>query len=337
MLRAIGLIMVIFAHASPPDFLFQIRNFDVPLMVLISGMSFGLTYTGQEPYRAYVWKRIKRLLLPTWIFLTIYLSLISILGLSSVEDLSVLGTVRNYLLVGSVGYLWIIRVFLMIALVAPFISAVREKTGAKGRYLSKLLLIFVGYEVCRYFFLPYMHSGLVQEIAYLTILLAVPYSLIFALGLRVFQNSNKENMLLLLSSLSVFLVSAFLTWRSNGSFVPTQQYKYPPSTYFLSYALTVSLFFWIIGHELWNAVAKNKTLKRFFLFVAKNSMWIYLWHLPLAEASKSVSVNFVYKFFAMLLISICITFVQVWFVRNIMVPKASNARLQKNLKVLLTG
>ncbi len=39
-LRFVGLIMIIFAHVNPPAVLFQLRNFDVPLMVLISGVSF---------------------------------------------------------------------------------------------------------------------------------------------------------------------------------------------------------------------------------------------------------------------------------------------------------
>ena len=39
-LRFIGLSMVIFAHVGPPKLLFQLRNFDVPLLVIISGMAF---------------------------------------------------------------------------------------------------------------------------------------------------------------------------------------------------------------------------------------------------------------------------------------------------------
>jgi len=66
-LRFLGLCMIILAHVDPSDGLFQLRNFDVPLMVLISGVSFGLSYKG-EPYGSYVWKRVKRLLLPVWIF-----------------------------------------------------------------------------------------------------------------------------------------------------------------------------------------------------------------------------------------------------------------------------
>lgn len=39
-MRCFGLLLIILAHVSPPDTLFQIRTFDVPMMVFISGMSY---------------------------------------------------------------------------------------------------------------------------------------------------------------------------------------------------------------------------------------------------------------------------------------------------------
>ena len=70
-LRFIGLAMIILAHVSPPPFLFQLRNFDVPLMVLLSAISYGLSYKPTETYPMYFWKRIKRLVFPVWLFLTL--------------------------------------------------------------------------------------------------------------------------------------------------------------------------------------------------------------------------------------------------------------------------
>jgi len=39
-LRFIGLSLIVFAHVKPPTILFEIRSFDVPLMLFISGMSY---------------------------------------------------------------------------------------------------------------------------------------------------------------------------------------------------------------------------------------------------------------------------------------------------------
>lgn len=43
-MRAIGLLCVILAHINPPSLLLQIRSFDVPLMLFVS----GLVYSGRN-------------------------------------------------------------------------------------------------------------------------------------------------------------------------------------------------------------------------------------------------------------------------------------------------
>ena len=119
LLRFIGLAMIILAHVGSPTIILQLRNFDVPLMVLVSGASFALAYRN-EPYASYVWKRIKRLLFPTWIFLTAYFSIMFATGFPmALPDLNKIA--ESYLLLSGIGYVWIIRVFLLVALVSPLI------------------------------------------------------------------------------------------------------------------------------------------------------------------------------------------------------------------------
>ncbi|MGX7099286.1 acyltransferase family protein [Globicatella sanguinis] len=72
-LRSIGLLCIILAHVSAPKFVLQIRNFDVPLMAFIMGISFYLTNKNKHfNLIEYSKKRFKRLLFPTWKFLTIF-------------------------------------------------------------------------------------------------------------------------------------------------------------------------------------------------------------------------------------------------------------------------
>lgn len=42
-LRSIAFIGLIIAHVNPPVFLMQLRNFDVPMMVFISGVAFAMS------------------------------------------------------------------------------------------------------------------------------------------------------------------------------------------------------------------------------------------------------------------------------------------------------
>ena len=70
-LKFVGLVMIILAHSGPPGGIFQLRNFDVPLMVFCSGFvfSYGVSYSG---YLSYVMARLQRLVIPVWFFLLFF-------------------------------------------------------------------------------------------------------------------------------------------------------------------------------------------------------------------------------------------------------------------------
>lgn len=57
-LRSLSLLLIFLVHTNPPEIILQIRNFDVVSMVLVSGMSFALSYK-KEGYLMYISKRTK--------------------------------------------------------------------------------------------------------------------------------------------------------------------------------------------------------------------------------------------------------------------------------------
>lgn len=57
--------------------------------------------------------------------------------------------------------------------------------------------------------------------------------------------ARRSILILIFVNVSVFLFSAIVLCLANGGVVPTQVYKYPPSIYYLSYALSVSLLIWL--------------------------------------------------------------------------------------------
>ena len=71
-LKKLGLLLFFLAHVSPLVFLFQLRNFDVILMIIVSSILFFLSRK-KLSFGDYILKRFKRLVIPTWIFLTIFL------------------------------------------------------------------------------------------------------------------------------------------------------------------------------------------------------------------------------------------------------------------------
>lgn len=57
LLRFIALTCIIIAHINPSPLLFQLRNFDVPLMVFLSGVSFRISSGNNDGYSYCLWGR----------------------------------------------------------------------------------------------------------------------------------------------------------------------------------------------------------------------------------------------------------------------------------------
>lgn len=330
LLRFVGLAMVILAHVEPPAWLFQLRNFDVPLMVLLSGISFGLSWRG-ESYGAYVWKRVKRLVFPVWIFLTAYFVFVGLTGLLiQVPDTETL--ISSYLLRSGIGYVWIIRIFLLVALIAPFILQFSRRTPGQGAYFLTLAGVYLAYEGLVVMLQPPLH-GLAGELFEEMFLYLVPFAGLFALGLRFDTLDRRQTAMLAGGALGLFAVIGAGLYVTEGRLVPTQESKYPPTIYYLSYALGVSSLLWLQSERLL-AVLKVTPFYAAVIFVAQNSIWAYLWHIPLVEA---VRVNFYLKYPLVFVLAAALTYLQVTCLRRLVLPRLSSPTLRKNLNLLLTG
>lgn len=141
-LRFVGIMMIILAHTGSSNLIHQIRCFDVPLMLFVSGLAYGGKVI--ENYKKFIIKRTKRLIIPCYLFLVVYFTIALLLDnldliSSDISFSSVIGTFL-FLDAPSIGYFWIIRVQLLVMLVIPMIC-----------FLSRSLKIQVGggyFEIC---------------------------------------------------------------------------------------------------------------------------------------------------------------------------------------------
>jgi fucose 4-O-acetylase-like acetyltransferase len=329
-LRFLGLAMIILAHVNPPAIIFQIRNFDVPLMVMISGVSFNLSYK-QESYTSYLWKRVKRLLFPLWIFLTCYFALVFLLH--PIKLPSIRTILESYFLLSGIGFVWIIRVFLFMAALAPFIMNFHLKFKRNFHYFLAIGLVYLAYEIILLTSRPFFSTLKWMIIFENTVLYLMPYIVIFAIGLRLNNISKKLLVYIAISTLSAFGIMALSFYLNSGLFIQTQGFKYPPSIYYLSYALGVSIVLWLASGSIVNFVDKLK-LTIPVLFIAQNSMWIYLWHIPLLNIIK---FPFYFSYPLIFLTASLITFVQVSLIRSSILPNVQNVNVRKNINMIFTG
>lgn len=271
-LKVIGLLCIILAHVCTNDLILQLRNFDVPLMVLVSGFlsveSYKRSLNKDSSLMNYYWKRIKRLLFPTWIFLLFFFIFMNIFFLDGSYGYGLDKIIRSFLLLDGIGYVWIIRVYLICALLTPLFFYFNSKIKSNSLKFIILVGLYLIYELSVFYHLN--ESGIILGffISY-----AIPYGVIYALGMFSKRTSSKRDLYLAAGFLLIFIFSAIILFLQFNGFQLTQGMKYPPRIYYISYALFVSF--------LLLAIFKKANLKEngLLMFISRSSLWIYLWHI----------------------------------------------------------
>lgn len=277
-LRGAGLLLIILAHIGPPNWIQQLRCFDVPLMVFISGLSSsGKVLT--VPYSNFVIRRTKRLVYPTWLFISFYIFLLYIA--QSLEIIPHYITwnrvIESFLLLKGVGYVWIIRVFLLMMLITPLLNKLCLKVRRTWVFILFLFSLYVLQEVLCFVIPKISFNSVLSFIINEYILYLIGYSLLFVLGikLRTYQNKRYTTAIIVFILLLLLIVNAIVYIRIYGTPIYINEFKYPPHAFFLIYGASISVILWLIK-PLYKCVSNNV----FFLFLGRNSIWIYLWHIP---------------------------------------------------------
>ena len=118
LLRTIGILFIFLAHVDVPFVIGQVINFNVILLVVIS----GYVYREAKDYKKYIYKRIKRLVLPAWLFLTFFflgLFLVEKILKIEVGGLNINTIISSYTFWWGIGFVWIIRIYLGVAILGP--------------------------------------------------------------------------------------------------------------------------------------------------------------------------------------------------------------------------
>lgn len=270
-LRFIGTVLVIFAHVGAPEWIQNIRTFDVVMLVLISGMSINKSRnTGN--YSVYLYGRLKKMILPLYTVLTIIFLInfifSTLFGISSAGiDLNV--ALRSYLLLDGIGYVWIVRVFLCVALVAPLFPKIFKDINV-FRFSFIMTTLYFVYSVMSFFMRDTQYW--MFELFFIQV---IPYIIVAAIGYKLYSDVATKRFMLLFAGtglIGITIVNAVL----NKTILP-DYYKYPPQLQYLFYGLFVSLCLFVL-------VEKYKSVERFFskkfiTFISVHSYDIYVYHI----------------------------------------------------------
>ena len=298
-IRLFAIFLIILAHVSNvPEWLANIRRFDVPVMVFISGISFSYSkpIETKKDYFRYIWKRIKKLIFTAWIFITIYLLYMIILKFCGYEmDLSFKNILFSYTFLGGVGYVWILRILFCMAILAPLVKLLLDKFNNEWiTILAAILLIGLntglvyvdGLYQIKYFTFLY-------ETVFLPILGYLP---IYMIGMRLRKFNFKQNLTLIIS-LAVLLTISIL-WLGFD----LQAQKYPPHLGYITYGLLVGTCLYLILNKL--------NLKRNFVinWLSKESFLIYFIHTfaILTITTLNLNLNWALAYLIVLVFSIVV-------------------------------
>lgn len=272
-LRFIGLSMIILAHIKSPNILHQIRSFDVPLMLFVSGL-----VSSRKPisnYSSFIYQRVKRLIVPVWIFLSGYFLIYygCRFILFGKKDIPYQTILESYLFLDGIGYVWVIRIFLIIMLITPLLVALEKRIESTPNYMLLIggLLVFQGGVVEVGQMMP---DGFFSVLYNQYITYIIGYSIPFMLGLR-FKNISEYTFLNCSIIFGCVLISIFIYLYLHGTvLIDFHKYKFPPYAYFVVYGSFVSILLWFLVN-----ICKS-TKFEWGGMIGKNTIWIYLWHIP---------------------------------------------------------
>ena len=271
-LRFVGLTFIVLAHVQAPWGITQLRAFDVPLMVFVSGLCFK---DSNLRIGNYLFSRFKRLYIPTFIFLCFYFSLIYLIKLVGIHvpytDEQVWG---SFLLFEkpSIGYVWIIRVFILMALVAPFVHKLIRLSNNKFCILWITSLISYELIISLFNYDNIYFKHLISDIIFDTL----GYSFILIISFKL-KNCSKRviRLLAILSGLTLGIVCLIMILEKQ--ILPINSlYKYPPRITYIIYGLSFAVILYIVDWK----ILIPRVLKNVITFISEHSMWIYLWHIP---------------------------------------------------------
>lgn len=210
------------------------------------------------------------MIVPVWIFYTLDFLVIIILSRLGIEAApSLREVVRTFLCID--GYGWIIRVFVLLAIVTPPLIQLEKRVTNTYMYYGILIGIM--------FLTAYLSTLVKQRESFWVsdvwegcILSLLGYIPPYLAGLRMRFATVKERFVFVL----VFAIASIAIYIFPGIPFAPEQFKYPPQIPFIVYGIATSSLIW------WcQPLLRLLTKSRLLVFIGQNTIWIYLYHVLL--------------------------------------------------------
>ncbi|MBD2203641.1 acyltransferase [Calothrix sp. FACHB-1219] len=347
-LKSIGLICIIYAHiGSENNIFFHIRRFDVPLMVIVSGALYYYSASKKQiSFRSYLEKRLPRLIAPVWLFLTFFF--VSAYGiftlLSQPYPFAQEKIFETFILSVGIGYVWIIRVFILVAIFSSLLMNIYIYCRTEFIFLAGLSLTYILYEILlKLVSRVNLHSQFIAGFINDYLFYLLPYGCLFGLGMTLPKLKKRIILVTIGIFLGIFLGLAVYYYYQKGHFVSTSEFKYPARLYYISYGIIMSLLGFLLVDKLvvkYKLLTTNNCFFKTIVFISSSSLWIYLWHIffvyywqnLLSKNLPEFMNRFNIDFLLVVLGAITVTYLQKKFISSLVIK---NRFGQNNLDLLV--
>ena len=149
-MRFLGVMSIMIAHANPPGWVFQLRNFGMPMLVVASGLTYAVIYKQRTMEVGKFYRhRLSRLVIPAWIFMSLFYPLYylftKLTGAAYPFELrDILGAYTFY---SGVGFFWIFKIYIILALITPLALRIKASALSNTVYFWALWLGYLAYEI----------------------------------------------------------------------------------------------------------------------------------------------------------------------------------------------
>lgn len=273
-IRCVCMICIVLAHVNPPALLHTLRSFDVVGLVMISAICMKPNKSVPQ-YFSSILKRVRRLVVPTYIFILCVLISVYILCLyfkiPYLYDRN--GIISAFLLIDGIGYVWIIRVLLINAVLSPLLFKLSSYQAIYVLVGSFLLLLVSKYLLI----LVPSQEHLSGFILYYYYLYTVGYFIIALYALLIKKSNYRsllKHILIILALLIVYkLVFSYLL---DENVLVLQ--KHPPMFDWIAYGIIITDLLFIITRRITPLVQSNKYILKSITWFSANSFQVYFIH-----------------------------------------------------------
>lgn len=266
-LRGFSVIIIILIHVNAyflsvpvANWLANYSQFAVQIFVFCSAFVFFDRKKNEQFSFGYFIKRIKRLLIPYYIFLLFYFPFLIFIKQTPV---SIEGIFKWLFLIGDRDLNWLIVLFLCFLVLMPVIKLIKDKKI----FFWLFLLVCTVTSIGLLFIKPPIHFRWIMWL---------PWSFVLFFTFFYTQTKNKKTFLILSTVVTgiLYVISQYVLLLQKHTLTFTEN-KYPPNMFYLSYGLLcISIF--ILIYEQFNL--KKYSTHALFNFASKYSYEIFFIH-----------------------------------------------------------